>query len=200
MTKEKYLNELQQKLKKLPKEEIDAALEYYSEYFEDVGEEHVDETIDKLGTPSHVASQILSDYAVKDLHNHPESTKKGISAIWFILLAIFASPIAIPIALLIVCFIILCILGCFGFIVIFFSLNIALTIGGLMSIAGGVTLITQHIPTSLFFIGIGMTASGVGILLFSPLILVVKSASRGLAKSMKKLFDRLTSNKKERLS
>ncbi|WP_438823966.1 HAAS signaling domain-containing protein [Bacillus sp. JJ1773] len=35
MNKESYLRELQRKLRKLPDEEVNAALDYYSEYFDE---------------------------------------------------------------------------------------------------------------------------------------------------------------------
>src|SRR5690554_3126724 len=104
MSKDEYLKKLRLKIKKLPKQEIEEAINYYHEYFEEAGEENTASVIARLGSPSSVASQILADYAVKDLGTDHDSTKKSLSAIWFIILAILASPIALPLLAVVIIF------------------------------------------------------------------------------------------------
>lgn len=197
MNKEAYLKKLKGKLKKLPTEEVDEALDYYHEYFEEAGENNTDQVIRKLGSPAHVASQILADYAVKGLENEPESTKKGISAIWFILLAIFASPIALPLLIAVFSLVLAVVIVCGAFIFAFFTCIVALILSGIVSVVMGFSVLAQHWQTSLFYIGVGLTATGLGIVLFSPLILVTKSASIGLAKWLKNVFDEMARRRKE---
>ena len=190
---------LRHKLRKLPEEEIESAIDYFTEYFDEAGEENTQSVIEELGSPASVASKILADFAVKDLTNHPNSAKKGLSAVWLIVLAIFASPIAIPLLIAVGAL-------TFGLIVTgaalafsFFVFIFSLIIGGITSIIGGFTIITQHVPSALFFVGIRLTISGVGLLLFLPLLSTVKNASIALAKLLKKLFDKLTNKQKEEL-
>lgn len=64
------------KLHRLPTQEIDAALIYYEEYFDEAGQENEQDVIEKLGPPSQAAAQILADFAIKDLDAKPPSTKK----------------------------------------------------------------------------------------------------------------------------
>lgn len=199
MTKETYLNQLRHKLKKLPEEEIEAAIEYYTEYFDEAGEENSQSVIDELGSPASVASKILADFAVKDLTNHPNSAKKGLSAVWLIVLAIFASPIAIPLLIGIFALVFGLIVTGAAFALSFFAFIFSLIVGGIASIIGGFAIITQHIPSALFFIGIGLTIGGIGLILFSPLLSIVKNASIALAKLLKKVFDKLTNKRKEKL-
>ena len=99
MNKTEFLAELKRCLRKLPYEEVENAISYYSEYFDDAGAENERRVIEELGSPSELAAKIMADYAIKDMEASPKSARKGISAIWFIILAIFASPIALPIAL-----------------------------------------------------------------------------------------------------
>ena len=199
MTKETYLKQLRHKLRKLPEEEIESAIEYYTEYFDEAGEENTQSVINELGSPASVASKILADFAVKDLSNHPNSAKKSLSAVWLIVLAIFASPIAIPL-LIGVCALIfgLFVTGA-ALIFSFFAFIFSLVIGGIISIIGGFAVITQDIPSAIFFIGIGLTIGGVGLLLFPPLLSIGKTASIALVKLLKKLFDKLTKKQKEEL-
>lgn len=196
MNKEIYLKELRNKLKRLPMDEVEAALAYYHEYFDEAGEENVDKVIRELGTPSHVATQILADYAVKELNEHPESTKKSISAIWFILLAILASPIALPLIIFVFSMVFALVMLCGAFALTFFSLIIALILTGVASIIAGFAVIVQHWQTALFFIGGGLVASGVGLLLISPFTFIVKHTSMALAKWLKKLFVKMTRKQK----
>jgi len=197
MNKEIYLKELRDRLKRLSTDEVEAALEYYREYFDEAGEENVDKVIRKLGSPTHVASKILADYAVKELNENPESTKKSISAIWFILLAILASPIALPLIIFVFSMVFALVLMCGAFVLTFFSLIIALIISGIASVIAGFSVIIQHWQTALFFIGGGLVASGIGLLLISPFTLIVKNTSMALAKWLKKLFVKMTRKQKE---
>lgn len=197
MSREEYLKELRRKLKKLSSEEIDAALDFYNEYFEEAGEDDTANAIAKLGSPALVASQILAEYAIKDLDNESSTAKNGLSAVWLIILAILASPIALPLLLLVFCLVFAVVLLCGSFLLTFFLLNVSLALAGIASIVAGFAVISQHWQTSLFFIGIGLTASGIGILLFPPLVLVTKNISNSLAKWLKRLFDKITRRRKE---
>lgn len=51
MGKNEYLRTLARELRKLPKEEFDTAMDYYTEYFEDAGPEKEQEIIQELGIP-----------------------------------------------------------------------------------------------------------------------------------------------------
>lgn len=197
MNKETYLKELEYKLKRLPSDEVEAALEYYNEYFDEAGEENVQQVIKKLGSPSQVASKILADYAIKELDNHPESTKKGFSAIWVVILAILATPIALPLMLLVGSLIFAFVMLCGSLALAAFSITIALILFGIASLVTGVAVLPQHLPTGFFYIGAGLTATGIGVLVFSPLVSAIKKGSRALALSLKKLFDRITKRRKE---
>ena len=55
MTREEYLRQLQHYLKRLPKEDYDSAMEYFTEYFEEAGPEGEQAVIAELGTPKQAA-------------------------------------------------------------------------------------------------------------------------------------------------
>ena len=199
MSRDKYLRELETKLKKLPNDEIEDALDYYREYFDEAGEENSELVIRKLGSPTQVAKNILAEYATKEFTEHPESAKKSISAIWFILLAILASPIALPILIVVLSMVFTIVILCGAFLFTFFTLIISLAFAGIVSIVAGFSVIAQHWQTSLFFIGAGLAATGIGILLFPPFMFVLKTASTSLAIWMKKIFDKMAKKRKEEI-
>lgn len=61
MTKNEFLSELRSCLKGLPKDECDAAVSYYEEFFDEAGEENVQDVIIQLGTPKALAESILAE-------------------------------------------------------------------------------------------------------------------------------------------
>ena len=197
MNKETYLKQLESKLKRIPSYEVEAAIAYYNEYFDEAGAENTQQVIKELGSPAQVASQILADYATKDLDSHPSSTKKGLLAIWMMILAILATPITLPIMLAVVAFIFAFVLLCGSLALTAIAILFSLILGGIGCLIGGVAVILQHIPTALFFIGLGLTASGIGLLAFSPVMILIKNGSRAIARMLKRLFDRITKRGKE---
>lgn len=69
MNRKEFLRKLQLELYKLPRHEIDDAIAYYNEYFEEAGPDQEQAVIKELGTPSKIATQIKADYAVRQLEN-----------------------------------------------------------------------------------------------------------------------------------
>lgn len=167
MNKTKFIKELKVKLKNLPNEELNDALSYYNEYFEDA---QIDDTVDvekELGSPSIVASQILSDYAVKDIEVKDKPSKNKISSIWFIILAIFAAPIALPLSFAMV-ILVASLVFTIGTIVFSFGLcSVSILFSGILVFGTGLLSIMSNFSSALLFMGTGLLLSGVGLLAFA---------------------------------
>ncbi len=91
MNKSIFMSTLKKKLKRLPKDEIYNITNYYEEYFQDSNKSE-EEVIAELGSPSIIASQILSDYAISSNGNSMSISNKILISI----LVILAAPIGIP--------------------------------------------------------------------------------------------------------
>jgi len=61
MTKLEFMKELESLLSDIPLEEREEALNYYSGYIEDAGEEHEEDILKELGSPAKVAGIIKAD-------------------------------------------------------------------------------------------------------------------------------------------
>lgn len=61
MNKQKFMEQLEVLLFRIPQVERDEALQYYANYFEDAGEEKEDEVIEELGSPDKVAKTIFDE-------------------------------------------------------------------------------------------------------------------------------------------
>lgn len=164
MNKNQFIEELRLKLKSLPKQDLEDALSYYEEYFEDAQiDDYVDVKIE-LGSPSKVASQILSDYAIKDFEIKDKPKRFNFSAIWFIILAILASPIALPLGFAFITVIISLVFAMGSIVIAFGSAGVAIIFGGITVLMTGFTVISSSFPTFILFLGIGMSLCGAGLL------------------------------------
>ncbi|MDK2562125.1 DUF1700 domain-containing protein [Romboutsia sedimentorum] len=167
MNKTEFIKELKIKLKNFPSEELNDALSYYNEYFEDA---QIDDTVDvekELGSPSMVASQILSDYAVKDIKIKDKPSKNRISSIWFIILAIFAAPIALPLSFAMV-ILVGTLVFTIGSIVFSFGLcSVSILFSGILVFGTGLLSIISNFSSALLFMGVGLLLSGIGLLAFA---------------------------------
>lgn len=103
MNKNTFLNELAKKLHRLPKQDFDDAMSYYNEYFMDAGVDEYTDVTQLVGSVDEVASRIIDESTDKQIEiaNTEGGVKNKSRAIWYVLLGIFAAPIAFPIAIVI---------------------------------------------------------------------------------------------------
>lgn len=139
MTSAEYLNDLRKRLRTLPRKEADEALSYYEEYFAEAGPEGEAELINRLGTPAEVAAAIISDYAMKDIHNEGEqkSNKGAFKTMWIVIIAVLASPIAIPLAIVLIAVAIAFIISIFSFYLSLFIAALAMVVVGIVATGVG---------------------------------------------------------------
>lgn len=73
------MRNLEALLTDIPIEERNEAMKYYSDYFDDAGEENVDQIISELGTPERIASIIKADLKAEGSNNQERGifTEKG---------------------------------------------------------------------------------------------------------------------------
>ena len=193
MNREQFLSDFQKHLKRLPQEEIDNALGYYEEYLAEVGIQNQERAIASFGNPRKLASQIVAEYAVKDMEAAP-SAKKTLSSFWAVLLAVFASPIAIPLAIAVACvafaLVIVVIASIFSLAVISFSFALCF----IVLIAVGIILLVPHPAVSIFYIGIALFLLGIGIMFSQLTRQLTKRCSTVIPKMIRKSVPRRLQN------
>ncbi len=160
MTRDTFLYELEQRLHALPKFERDEAVQFYREYFDEAGIEREQEVIRELKSPAHVAAKIFAEYSQKQTTVVQPVVKRGFRGMWFIILAIFAAPIAVPIAIALGAVVFSLGLLAVILIPIFFAVAVVILI------ASAVSLFVQP---SFFLFGLGgaLILYGCGHLVFS---------------------------------
>lgn len=191
MNRSEFFKKLEQGLTKVSKEERDAALDYYNEYFDDAGVENEQKVIEELGSPMQIAAKIKADSAVKKLEGDANpSVKKGISAVWLVILAIFAAPIALPLAIGAAALAIGLLAALIGIVIALVVSVAALFIGAVVVIASGIAVIATSVPTAIFSIGVGLLILGVSILLGILVVLAARGIFGSVAKGMNKQLKR----------
>lgn len=201
MTRNEFMNQLRAKLyKRLTENEVNEALSFYEEYFNEAGLEHEEEAAAQLGEPSSIAAQIIGDRAMTAADEQPLSVKKGLSAIWWVVLGLFAAPIALPVAIGLVGAFAGILMGIFAVIVFFLLGLFAIGLMGAFLILLGLALTLKNIGTALVFLGTGLALFGLA-LLFVPAVLwianVVFRALAAAANSVSNWFRRRFNKKND---
>ncbi len=191
MNKEQFLSALERELSHIPQEERDNALVYYDEYLTEAGPEREDEVIAELGAVKDIALQLSADYAVKEMEEEPSvSPKKGLRAMWVVILAVLASPIALPIGIAIIAVIFSLVITVVSVVISFWVTSIALAAGGIGGIFWGFFAHADSIYNYVAYYGCSIGCIGAGILLFFFSYYLTKVTFRGMARLFRLMIER----------
>lgn len=185
MNRSQFMAELRARLSQLPPDELNSAMLYYSEYFDDAGEENEDEVIHELGTPEQVAAQILEDYAAKygRMPDMPETTEdrgKG-SNVLMCVLAVCAAPIVLPVVLALA-------IAAFAIVFSFIVASGALIVAGIATAAAAFAVVLESPATTLLFLGAGLFCAGLGLAFMVGSLALARVTCRGTAALAQRCF------------
>ena len=184
-----YLAQLDKYLKKLPRKDYQEAMDYFTEYFDEVGPENEEAAIAELGSPKEAAHEIMINLLDKKMEEEqtdssPRSTKQVVQ---IALLSILAAPLAIPLLLVasILVFVFFLLLLVFTFVMA--AAAFAFFIAGISLLWDSLTLgLPASIPAFLFTLGIGVLAMGLSSLFalsITPMLEFAKFSFVKLAQS-----------------
>lgn len=164
MTKTEYMKVLSKKLRRLPKEDYERAVEYFEEYFADAGPENEQKAIEDLGTPEEAARELIMDLAEENADKPPKTVKRGMRAIWIGILGICAAPIALPLALVFIVLIACAFLVVFCVLLCIVIAGVSVAAGGIISAIAGAAVLFQSFADGLCNLGFGLGCFGAGLL------------------------------------
>ena len=164
MTKTEYMKVLSKKLRRLPKEDYERAVEYFEEYFADAGLENEQKAIEDLGTPEEAARELIMDLAEENADKPPKTVKRGMRAIWIRILGICAAPIALPLALVFIILIACAFLVVFCVLLCIVIAGVSVAAGGIISTIAGAAVLFQSFADGLCNLGFGLGCFGAGLL------------------------------------
>ena len=174
MNKQEFLSELRKRLSRLPKQEIEERIEFYSEMIDDLTEEGLteEEAISQIGSVEEIVAQIIgdSDHAKDTTQDekvkNKTHTKRQLSP-WEIVLIALGSPIWL--SLLIAAFsVVLSMYVVIWSVVIslwsVFASLIGAAVGGIA--AGVLFIVLGNTLSGIAMIGAGIVCAGLSILFF----------------------------------
>ncbi len=160
--KEEYISLLKQQLKGLEDTEIQDAVGYVEEYFDEAQDDA--QVLQDLGAPDKFATHLKTESVLKKDPRTYQSPHKLIKNITIILGGIFGLPIALPLLLCIIVVLFCMVLVIFLMILSLIIATIALLYGAAASLcvgfiyAQGIGDIFMHVGASLILLGLGLFA------------------------------------------
>lgn len=134
MNRTEYIKELEKRLKYIPKEDKDDAVEYYTELISDMGLDETEDVESKLGSPKDAAKKILDECTQKHVDKYEEhKTVKGhATVVWLSILGILSLPLSLPLAIVVLAL-------AFSLIIVVISLLIGLAAAAVSLVFGGLS-------------------------------------------------------------
>lgn len=197
MSKEEYLNQLHKYLRKLPRQDYEDAMEYFTEYFQETDEEGAVELMKELGTPKEAARELMANLLDKKIEEHQnyetdgytraEKKGSGKHVIWIALLVLFAAPVGAPL-LVALAAVVLSLVVCM--LAILLLLAACLVIIGGKIIARGILAVPISMSGFAMLTGSGLLSMGAGILGVLLCIYLCKWSSMLIAKLVRRITNR----------
>ena len=207
MTRNEYMEQLKRYLRRLPKEDYENAVEYFSEYFDEAGPENEQQMMKDLGDPKEAAREVLLNLLEESVENGsaeeasrtetvktfsekalPEKKKRSPGKIILLaFLVICASPVSIALliaGLAVLAAVVLVIAA------VIFSLavtSIATIAGGIMVVGFGATLVMRSLAAACMMVGGGFLLAGAGILFGVLTVYICKWCAIGIGRLVNRL-------------
>lgn len=159
-----YLDEVFNELQELPEDDRFDLIQYYEEYFLDSGKT-MEKILEEYGTPKQFALKLKINYfsELDDSNGgkvNTKSSKRQVRLIWMVIIGLCASPLLIPLAIGFIAVI-------FGLMLALLLLIVAIYVGcisilsvGLFAIISGIGVLGQSVTSGLFYVGMGLFATG----------------------------------------
>lgn len=198
MNRNEFMAALGKELKKLPQDEIDAAMDYYEEYFDEAGPDMEEQVVAELGSPKKIAGQIKADYAVRRLdEDEGSAARKGLSAAKWAIIGICSAPVSIPVA------IVLAAVAMCGFAVVLavvvavFCCILGMLLASIGAIALGVISIPVAMSSAMLLIGVGLLTLAVFAVLAVLAVMGVRKMVSALVKWLRHKNESRKANRDE---
>ncbi len=170
MTKNEFMAELKRKIRSLPKEERDNAIEFYENYFNDAISE--EEALKNLGDVNEIAANLIIEFGENNF-GKGNKNKKNIS--WLtVLFAILSAPITLPLGFAGLLLIFAGILTAGLFIFTLFLFVLAFFMAGFVSVFAIIPGFLLNFPTGCFFLGMFLVTVSCAYFAVKTFIIIVK--------------------------
>ena len=180
MNKSEFIKELEKRLKYIPKEDREDAVEYYNELLSDMEVDDTEDVTERLGSAKDAAKKILDECTQKHIDEYEENkTVKGhATVVWLSILGVLSLPVSLPLAIVVFAL-------AFTVIVVVLSLLLALAVTAVALVLGGaVSLICVWMASGfaqkIVVFGMGLVCLAIGVLLCFGVYSLTQTIIRGI--------------------
>lgn len=185
MNKEEFLQQFKKNLINISDTEKEDAVRYYTEYFEEAGEENEQKVIEELGSPVMLARKLSAEAAIKDINidnvginvhqvnsaaNEEKKDRKSHEGMWgnvfTIVLLLCSFPIWLPLSIVAAVLVFVVILIAFIFVFCIVIVGAALVVSGTAGVLAGFAALFVRFINGITVIGAGLFMAGLGALVF----------------------------------
>ncbi|MDR2715995.1 MAG: DUF1700 domain-containing protein [Coriobacteriaceae bacterium] len=186
MDRTAYLIELERELKGLVEADRGNALAYYSEYLADALSAGNADASAALGSPRALAAQIKADIAMAPAPQAPAYAqpmeKSDFKVVWTVILAILAIPVGLPVAAALLAVIVAVLVSLVAVLVSFAGIAVSFFASGAFAGVAGLFLLFTDFAVGVFYVGVGLIALGISILLVIAFWQLGSLCVRGVAR------------------
>ena len=200
MSREEYLNQLHKYLRKLPRQDYEDAMEYFTEYFQETDEEGAAELMKELGTPKEAARELMANLLDKKIEEHQnyetdgqtraEKKGSGKHVVWIALLVLFAAPVGAPLLATLAAVVLALVVCAFAVWLCVVLFAAALLMVGGKVLVRGILAVPFSMSGFAMLTGSGLLAMGAGILGVLLCIYLCKWSSMLIAKLVRRITNR----------
>ena len=203
MTRQEYMEQLKKYLKRLPKEDYENAIEYFSEYFDEAGPQKEQQVMKELGEPKEAARELLLNLLQESVENdqdiveekaavQPEAASGGKKRspgkiILLAILVLCASPVSLALLVGVLAVLLAVVVTATAVIFSIGITGIAAIAGGIVTIGVGVSLILKSAAAACMMVGGGFLMTGLGILAGLLTVYICKWCANGIGRLVNRL-------------
>ena len=166
MNKTEFTEQLRAALKGLAEEDLKKSVDYYEEMIDDRMEDGIpeEEAVNGLGSIDEIKNKILKEIPIVNIVKEKIKPKRGLAG-WEIALLVIGSPVWVPIVLSLIITGLSIYMTFWIIILSLYVTDLSLFLSGILGIVAAF-MQTNGFATGLFLSGIGITLTGVSVLLF----------------------------------
>ena len=166
MNKTEFTEQLRAALKGLSEEDLKKSVDYYEEMIDDRMEDGIpeEEAVNGLGSIDEIKDKILKEIPITNIVKEKIKPKRSLAG-WEIALLVIGSPVWVPIVLSLIITGLPIYMTFWIIILSLYVTDLSLFLSGILGIVAAF-MQTNGFATGLFLSGIGITLTGVSVLLF----------------------------------
>ncbi len=166
MNKQEYLSAIRMRIPKMPTEDMERFIAYYSEMIDDRVEDGMteEEAVASMDAPDEAVDQILADTPLTKIVKQKMKPTHRLRA-WEIVLLVLGSPVWIPLLLAAGILVLSMVVVVFSLLLTFYAVVVTVAVAGIAGTLAVIPfLMISNIPAAVFMLGCGFAGVGLTIL------------------------------------